>query len=269
MYVIFNKDGSIKDQNITEFIQQGNNGVNSIKVAIVDKNPSAYIVEVSCKLPNDDVVDFSSFDRVDFIDKNGNEYSGYAFSLNDLATSLAGIVRVNIVAIEEASNKKLVTYSLYLSVNEGTSNQVAAIISEQEYQNLLSIIGQAANSIHIYALESTETIEEFIDTYSLQNNQPILIRQNFGSYSTNHLGFIRKTNSVYHTYFTDLSNLDIYKATNQSGDTVLAQLLLNDYRFRPVFDGQIENDISNPSEATILSTLGLVDLFNPTDFTIE
>lgn len=195
MYIIYNNDGSIKEKNLNEFIQQGSNEVNKIKVAIVGYEPESYLMEIRCKLPNDEVVPFSTFETTTIADNLGTEYNGYEFEIPDTVTALPGIVRVNIVLIEDESYKKLVTYSLYLSINEGTSGSVAAVISEQEYNNLLSVIGgkaDAASTIPVVNYSSYSLVKTIIGDNNLWNKPVVLQHVEEGIVAEKHIGYIAK-----------------------------------------------------------------------------
>lgn len=260
MYVIFNLDGSIKEQNINKFIQQGNNDVDNIYVAVVGRVPESYTLEVSCKIPSGDVVDFSSFEEATFEDKNGNEYSGYVFSLNDYVTSLKGIVRVNIVAIEN-SGKKLVSYPIYLSINEGTSESAMAVISEQEYQNLLGLLSK--NTIDRFVYDG-ETVEEFYEKYNLNSSQIFVLVNRVGTNTFTYFANIKYRSNSWKIWILEpreLGTITLYSSVTVNPDESLISYISEDYEKDVTFDQQIVQDVNDPQTEEALSTVGLVTLF--------
>jgi len=159
MYIIFNHDGSIKEKNLNEFIQQGDNLTKKIAVAIIGYEPLAFSLIGTFKLPNGDTEVLTSDESIEI-----QGLPGVVLSLTEDITSLAGIVRMNIQAVN-TSDVVLVSYSAYLTINEGDNPGTVAMMSIEQYQYLISQIeGYVQNEDCIlkvdHRLTSTEGFEE-------------------------------------------------------------------------------------------------------------
>lgn len=139
MYLIYNSNGSVKYENLVDFIVQGSNDVNKILISIDEYEPTAFSLSGHFVLPDGTVTDISS-DTTDSVEIDGTTYYGVVLSLTSEVTALDGLVRVNIVAKENDTDKVLVTMQTFLTVNSGISGSEIAIISQAEYNNLLSQI---------------------------------------------------------------------------------------------------------------------------------
>ena len=159
MYIIFNHDGSIKEKNLNEFIQQGDNLTKKIAVAIIGYEPLAFSLIGTFKLLNGDTEVLTSDESIEI-----QGYPGVVLSLTEDVTSLAGIVRMNIQAVN-TSDVVLVSYSTYLTINEGDNPGTVAMMSIEQYQYLLSQIGDFVQKEDCilktnHRLTSTEGFEE-------------------------------------------------------------------------------------------------------------
>ena len=139
MYIIFNRDGSIKKQFINDFIQQGDNNSKTLSVAIVGTLQGQYEVGAVATLPDGTLVTLPSENATFIVD--GVEYEGKEVSITSDATILPGVLKLNLVATN--NNVTLVTYTLYLTINEtGLGADDIVKMTVAEYQNLLNKINQ-------------------------------------------------------------------------------------------------------------------------------
>lgn len=133
MYIIYNDDGSIKEKNLNEFIQQGDNLTKKIGIVIEGYEPTDYTLLATFKLPNGETTVLTSNDVEDI---EGTEYQGVVITLTESETALAGVVRMNIQALN-GDDEVLVSYSVYLPINEGDNPGTVAMMSIESYQLLL------------------------------------------------------------------------------------------------------------------------------------
>lgn len=137
MYLLFDKNGALKEKNITELVIQGSNNVNKIGVAIEDVDTSAYAIVGIATLPNGEKVASTPSTEIDEIFDGVN---GVIFSLGQDMTVLAGMLKLNIQAIRLSDNKIITTYSVYLLVNEAVSDSDVVMLSVDQYESLVAII---------------------------------------------------------------------------------------------------------------------------------
>lgn len=132
MYVIFNPDGSIKSIKVGESIQQGNNGVNEIFVAIDSEEnygtPTAYF-----ELPN------GSVSAITGIADTLYTYSGWTFTLTTAQTQYAGKVLMSISFVD-LQGHNLFTYQYEFIVNPTGFNPEESYISTAMYNALVQTI---------------------------------------------------------------------------------------------------------------------------------
>ena len=136
MYVIYNNDGSIKYKLLNEFVEQGNNNVNELFVAIEGREN--WTLYASFKLPNGNTTTVvSSTPTTEFIENIGT-FTGRKILLSNAETLVAGALQMNIICLDE-NDAKLVAFNTYITVNE-TDIQLSdpILLTVQEYENLLS-----------------------------------------------------------------------------------------------------------------------------------
>jgi len=135
MYVIYNNDGSIKYKLLNEFVEQGNNNVNEVFVAIEGRENWA--LYASFKLPNGSTTTaVSSTPTTEFIENIGT-FTGRKILLSNAETLVAGALQMNVVCLDE-NDTKLVAFNTYITVNEtGIQLSDPITLTVQEYENLL------------------------------------------------------------------------------------------------------------------------------------
>ena len=136
MYVIYNNDGSIKYKLLNEFVEQGNNNVNELFVAIEGREN--WTLYASFKLPNGSTTTaVSSTPTTEFIEGIGT-FTGRKILLSNAETLVAGALQMNVVCLDE-NDAKLVAFNTYITVNEtGIQLSDPILLTVQEYENLLT-----------------------------------------------------------------------------------------------------------------------------------
>ena len=132
MYIIYNQDGSIKESNINEYIQQGNNLVNEFAIQIEGYNINEYVLSATFTLPNGDKTTIVSDETTE---SDEYPYPARKLALTNDETALAGTLKMNIQAI--FGSTILTSHTVYLQVNDGTSENSAVLITQQQYENLI------------------------------------------------------------------------------------------------------------------------------------
>lgn len=141
MYVIFNHDGSVKKSNINEFIQQGSNNVNEFAIQIEGYDISEYVLSATFTLPNGEhttIVSNSLTTSEEY------PYPARKIVLTNAETSLAGVLKMNIQAVK--NSKVLTSYTVYLQINEGTEINAVVLITQQQYENILTMIQESGGT---------------------------------------------------------------------------------------------------------------------------
>lgn len=118
MHIIYKADGSVKSERITDFIQRGNNNVNSIFVAVEDRPNTDWGATVYFELPSGDIEQVV-LDSADPTTIDEVEYKGWDLVIPEEATLYYGIVNFSI-ALKNLSNQTLVTIAKQLTVNPST-----------------------------------------------------------------------------------------------------------------------------------------------------
>ena len=95
MYIIYNNDGSLKIVSLDTYIQQGNDNVNKVFVAVENKSTDTYTAEAYFELPNGDLNRLLGVVKNEEID--GSPYSGYEITLTAAQTVYAGSLKMNLV----------------------------------------------------------------------------------------------------------------------------------------------------------------------------
>jgi len=148
MYVIYNNDGSIKSKFLNEFVMQGNAYENVLFVAFEGRSADSYTLFAEFRLPNGSTTTVASGSSPVTKSISGlGLYTGKCISLSDAETLVAGALQMNIKVLTTDTERVLVSFSTYITINEtGLQPSDPVLITAQEYQNLLTMIGnQVAN----------------------------------------------------------------------------------------------------------------------------
>ena len=141
MFIIYNRDGSIKKKNFAEFIQKGNDGANKIFVAVDGLDLSLYSCYATFKLPNDELGGpVAGTVKQNFVDFNLDKpYNGYEIPITAEMTQYEGNVKMSLY-IEDSENNVMYTYPVTLVINDATTAPDQTKINLSQYQALLDYI---------------------------------------------------------------------------------------------------------------------------------
>lgn len=146
-YILFNSDGSIKARNLTDYIQKGNDGVNSIFVSVAGIE-SADLDDYTCSanflLPDDDVVATlpTQVTSADPVTIGGSDYVGWLVPIDAQVTQYEGQVKFSLVITDVIANPNtvLLTFNAYLTINPSVLDPDEVNISATLYNELLAAI---------------------------------------------------------------------------------------------------------------------------------
>lgn len=175
MYIIFNKDGSVSESQLTDYINQHSDGVNFIDVSIVGKSVDEYTADGNFKLPNNDVVSLTgSFTNK--IKTSTGVYEGYRITLSAVVTEYQGDVALSIQAFN-SDKTTLFTYPVTLYVNE-TTGRGGDPITQDQYEALRAMMADYQLQYARSNMRSYDTLAEATeDLPNLSNGQMILAKE--------------------------------------------------------------------------------------------
>lgn len=175
MYIIFNKDGSVSESQLTDYINQHSDGVNYIDISIVGKSVDEYTADGNFKLPNNEVVSLvGSFTNK--IKTSTGVYEGYRITISSAVTEYQGDVALSIEAIN-SDKTTLFTYPVTLYVNETTGNGGDPITQDQ-YEALRAMMADYQLQYARSNMRSYDTLAEATeDLPNLSNGQMILAKE--------------------------------------------------------------------------------------------
>lgn len=178
MYIIFHKDGSIKESQLNDYVNQGSDGVNFVDVAIDGTLPDAYVASCTYTLPNGDALTDTGVYKSAISTSDGT-YAGYRFTLHSAQTQYNGDLLFSLVATD-GEGAQLFTYAKTITVNPTAGAKTTAVTWE-EYKSLLAQLASyqlqysASNVRHYATLDDANA-----DISSLTLNQTILVGDSEG-----------------------------------------------------------------------------------------
>lgn len=175
MYIIFNKDGSVSESQLTDYINQHSDGVNYIDISIVGKSVDEYTADGNFKLPNNEVVSLTgSFTNK--IKTSTGVYEGYRITLTAVVTEYQGDVALSI-QVFNSDKTTLFTYPVTLYVNE-TTGRGGDPISQDQYEALRAMMADYQLQYARSNMRSYDTLAEATeDLPNLSNGQMILAKE--------------------------------------------------------------------------------------------
>ena len=212
MYIIYNNDGSVKKINLTDYIQKGNNNVNSIFLGIEGKTNVQWAATVYFTLPSGDVVDpevITPTTANQTID--ARNYSGWVVSIPSAVTVYEGIVKFS-VSVSDLNDNVLFTYEGKLIINPSSvvPNETKILLSQ--YQSLLNLVNQKN------AITSSIVATNNISALDLSGYE---VGQIFFDKSTEY--FYEKTSDSYQkieSYVESVNTSKIVYGTDSNGDPI-------------------------------------------------
>lgn len=175
MYIIFNKDGSVSESQLTDYINQHSDGVNFIDISIVGKSVDEYTADGNFKLPNNEVVSLTgSFTNK--IKTSTGVYEGYRITISAVVTEYQGDVALSI-QVFNSDNTTLFTYPVTLYVNE-TTGRGGDPITQDQYEALRAMMADYQLQYARSNMRSYDTLAEATeDLPNLSNGQMILAKE--------------------------------------------------------------------------------------------
>ena len=175
MYIIFNKDGSVSESQLTDYINQHSDGVNYIDVSIVGKSVDEYTADGNFKLPNNEIVSLTgSFTNK--IKTSTGVYEGYRITLTAVVTEYQGDVALSIEAFN-SDKTTLFTYPVTLYVNE-TTGRGGDPITQDQYEALRAMMADYQLQYARSNMRSYDTLAEATeDLPNLSEGQMILAKE--------------------------------------------------------------------------------------------
>ena len=175
MYIIFNKDGSVSESQLTDYINQHSDGVNFIDVSIVGKSVDEYTADGNFKLPNNEVVSLTGA-FTNKIKTSTGVYEGYRITLSAVVTEYQGDVALSVEAFI-SETKTLYTYPVTLYVNE-TTGRGGDPITQDQYEALRAMMADYQLQYARSNMRSYDTLAEATeDLPNLSEGQMILAKE--------------------------------------------------------------------------------------------
>ena len=175
MYIIFNKDGSVSESQLTDYINQHSDGVNYIDVSIVGKSVDEYTADGNFKLPNNEVVSLTGA-FTNKIKTSTGVYEGYRITLTAVVTEYQGDVALSI-QVFNSDKTTLFTYPVTLYVNE-TTGRGGDPITQDQYEALRAMMADYQLQYARSNMRSYDTLAEATeDLPNLSNGQMILAKE--------------------------------------------------------------------------------------------
>ena len=135
MYIIFNQDGSIKESQLNDYVNQYSDGVNFIDVVVYGMSPDDYTASATYTLPNGENLTDTGVYKSNIATSLG-EMQGYRFTLHSANTQYDGPLLFSLVATK-TDKTQLFTYAYEITVNPSAGKKTTEVTWE-EYQSLLA-----------------------------------------------------------------------------------------------------------------------------------
>ena len=175
MYIIFNKDGSVSESQLTDYINQHSDGVNYIDVSIVGKSVDEYTADGNFKLPNNELVSLTGA-FTNKIKTSTGVYEGYRITLTAVVTEYQGDVALSI-QVFNSDKTTLFTYPVTLYVNE-TTGRGGDPITQDQYEALRAMMADYQLQYARSNMRSYDTLAEATeDLPNLSEGQMILAKE--------------------------------------------------------------------------------------------
>lgn len=135
MYIIFNQDGSIKESQLNDYVNQYSDGVNFIDVVVYGTSPDDYTASATYTLPNGESLTDTGVYKSNIATSLG-EMQGYRFTLHSAHTQYDGPLTFSLVATK-TDKTQLFTYAYGIVINPSAGKKTTEVTWE-EYQSLLA-----------------------------------------------------------------------------------------------------------------------------------
>ncbi len=182
MYLIRNKDGSIRKAHIEEYIQQGSNNVNYMDFAIVGLDNSEWSADCVFELPNGEVIQLASSQQQFVVD---NEvFDGYRVYLSSAVLAYSGLLKI-IGRNYDASGKILYTYPFTQMINTtALDSSYDAPITIAQYNSFMALLATFLNQYDTHLIRKYKSLEEAnADISKLTATEHVLISNGKNGYA--------------------------------------------------------------------------------------
>lgn len=182
MYLIRNKDGSIRKAHTEEYIQQGSNNVNYMDFAIVGLDNSEWSADCVFELPNGEVIQLASSQQQFVVD---NEvFDGYRVYLSSAVLAYSGLLKI-IGRNYDASGKILYTYPFTQMINTtALDSSYDAPITIAQYNSFMALLATFLNQYDTHLIRKYKSLEEAnADISKLTATEHVLISNGKDGYA--------------------------------------------------------------------------------------
>ena len=182
MYLIRNKDGSIRKAYTEEYIQQGSNNVNYMDFAIVGLDNAVWTADCLFELPNGEIVQLASVQKQFIVD---NEvFDGYRVYFSSAVLAYAGLLKV-VARNYDASGRILYTYPFTQIVNATTLDSTFdAPITIAQYNSFMALLSTYLNAYDTHLIRKYPSLEEATkDIDKLTSTEHVLISNGKDGYA--------------------------------------------------------------------------------------
>lgn len=182
MYVIFNQDGSIKETQLSRYVNQHSKGVDFVDVAIDGRTNEDYTCDANFALPNDTNVTEVAQVRYNIVTSSGT-YSGYRIEFNEAETEYEGDLTCSI-RVYNKDGSVLWTFPFSIVVNKTTGYGDENITNDQ-YESIMRALSNYQLMFAKSNMRSYDTKEEALkDLPNLANGQLIMAKEDASSQTT-------------------------------------------------------------------------------------
>lgn len=182
MYLIRNKDGSIRKAYTEEFIQQGSNDVNYMDFAIVGLDNTEWTADCLFELPNGEVVQLASVQQEFEVDNE--TFEGYRVYLSRAVLTYAGLLKIT-ARNYDATGKVLYTYPFTQMINATSlESTYDAPITIAQYNSFMALLATYLNAYDTHLIRKYATLADATnDIDKLTTTEHVLISSGKGGYS--------------------------------------------------------------------------------------
>ena len=143
MKILYNIDGSISKLILGKFVQQNNNNVDKISVAINGKLPEQYQVNAVFTLPDGTVNEILA-SQTETIEFGSFHIDGYYFYLTNAQTLYSGVLKMSLQIIDILDSRKVLwTYQTEFTINPTGVLPDEVLITQAEYNAIVEAIGSS------------------------------------------------------------------------------------------------------------------------------
>lgn len=171
-FIVFNKDGSVKNLNFAEIITQNSDGESEIAVAVDGLSNENYTATFNFELPDGSLTSLMA--STYSLNVDGSIYQGYKVSLLSAQTAIAGNALLSISLTSGTS--VLYTYQVVLTINPTVSEPDVVNISTAQYRNLDASLStyQPKYALHNARFYTSEA-NAIADLSNLAINQCVIV----------------------------------------------------------------------------------------------